>query len=75
MPTAAELLVESARRYPFNWSCWLDLADVCMKDDMEPPPWPLPQGDTTTAEQSLGESAAFPMYQVGGAAPSCCIAE
>ena len=41
VPNAKSLLVEALRRNPCNWSCWLDLADICMKEGTPPPSWPF----------------------------------
>ena len=34
--TAFAVLSESARLFPWNWSCWLDLAEVCVNGDLPP---------------------------------------
>lgn len=30
--TAHEMLIQSILKYPFNWSAWLDLGDLCVED-------------------------------------------
>ena len=30
--TAHEILIESILKYPYNWSAWLDLAEICVSD-------------------------------------------
>lgn len=32
-PSAKESLIESVKLYPWNWSAWKDLADLCLADD------------------------------------------
>jgi len=39
LPPATELLIESARRYPSNWSCWLELVRTCVTEKCTPPDW------------------------------------
>ncbi|EED91115.1 predicted protein, partial [Thalassiosira pseudonana CCMP1335] len=32
LDTAHEMLIQSILKYPFNWSAWLDLGDLCVED-------------------------------------------
>jgi hypothetical protein len=32
-PSAKESLIESVKQYPWNWSAWKDLADLCLAED------------------------------------------
>ena len=38
-PTAFDLFVLSVRLYPWNWSCWLELAVLCSAAQRAPPQW------------------------------------
>jgi hypothetical protein len=38
-PTAYQLFVYSLQLYPWNWSCWLELATLCSKLQLVPPTW------------------------------------
>ena len=37
IPSPLSVLSESLRRDPYNWSCWLELADHCLKENVPPP--------------------------------------
>ena len=39
VPSPLQLFLESAKAFPWNWSCWLDLATYCLHSDAAPPTW------------------------------------
>ena len=39
VPSVLQLFIESLRVYPWNWSCWLELADLCVAEKLPLPQW------------------------------------
>lgn len=39
VPSVYDIFVESLRSYPWNWSCWLDLAALCVTEQRPTPTW------------------------------------
>lgn len=67
LPSAVSLLVESAVAYPWNWSCWLDLASLCQHERAPIPQWasfcPPEQAETGVEDLSDRSFATWVMYQ------------
>jgi len=59
MPTAYELLLSSLKAYPWNWSCWLDLQQLCMSSQTSPPTW----DDIYAGGDTNREACQWIMYQ------------
>ena len=39
VPSPLQLFLESVRAFPWNWSCWLDMATYCQHSGVTPPSW------------------------------------
>jgi tetratricopeptide (TPR) repeat protein len=58
LPSALQLLVESAAMYPWNWSCWVDMAALCQHQELPVPQWSAfyRPDDSTTSNSSTGDA-------------------
>ncbi len=39
VPPAIVILTESVHRYPWNWSCWLEIGEICTRESLPAPTW------------------------------------
>jgi anaphase-promoting complex subunit 8 len=37
--SAYSLFIKSLKNYPWNWSCWLELSELCATEKLSPPTW------------------------------------
>jgi anaphase-promoting complex subunit 8 len=37
--SAYSLFIQSVKFYPWNWSCWLELSELCATEKITPPTW------------------------------------
>lgn len=67
LPSAMTLLIESATAYPWNWSCWMDLAALCQQERVAVPQWSAfcqpEQAEAAVEDLSDRAFATWVMYQ------------
>ena len=59
VPTAYDLFLSSLRIYPWNWSCWQDLSQLCISSQIPIPVW----DDVYKGGGSSREACHWIMYQ------------
>lgn len=61
-PTAKELFVQAIRAEPMNWSCWLELSEHCLVDELERPT--LEELTFSTAHERVDTSYPNEIYEI-----------